>query len=332
MERFCAAERIPHEICGKVIVAVDDSELPALEKLHQRGQQNGVRCELIDADGLHRLEPGAAGVAAIHVPEAGIVDYVAVCRRLAARVIAGGGELRTGSRLRAIHTGANLRLEVAGGGDAGIEVDVAVNCAGLHADRVARLAGLEPPARIVPFRGEYYAIEPGGAGSDGADIPCRNLIYPVPDARLPFLGVHLTRRIDGRVECGPNAVLALAREGYGKLSLSPRDAADALLYPGFLRLARRYWRTGAAEMWRSMSKAAFVAALRRLVPSLRAEQLVPAPAGVRAQAIRRDGTMVDDFLFARSDRMVHVINAPSPAATASLNIAELICDEVAAVV
>jgi L-2-hydroxyglutarate oxidase len=199
-----------------------------------------------------------------------------------------------------------------------------VNCAGLQCDRVARLAGPEPPARIIPFRGEYYELRPS------AHRLCRNLIYPVPDPKFPFLGVHFTRRIHGGVECGPNAVLAFAREGYTKKDVDLRDLAESLTYPGFLRLARRHWRTGMGEMWRSFSKRAFVRALQRLVPDIREEDLEPAPAGVRAQAVERDGSPVDDFLIVESDRVVNVLNAPSPGATASLNIGRLIVEKLAA--
>ena len=322
MEAFCEQEGIAYQLCGKVIVAVDDSESPALERIYERGQANGVNCRMIDAAELHELEPHAAGVQAIHVPEAGIVDYRQVCERLAERVREGGGTILTGARVTAVrqNDGRVILESTAGDVDAGY----VVTCAGLHSDRVARLTGERPPARIVPFRGEYYELVPE------AEYLCRGLIYPVPDARFPFLGVHFTRIIHGGVECGPNAVLAFAREGYRKSSVNPRDLFESLTYSGFLRMAARHWRMGLGEMWRSLSKGAFVRALRRLVPEIRSEHLLPAPAGVRAQALGRDGQLVDDFVITESERIINVCNAPSPAATASLNIGKLIVDRLAA--
>jgi L-2-hydroxyglutarate oxidase len=316
MEDFCAAEGIPFEVCGKVIVALDDGELPALEAIFRRGQANGVRCAFIDRDRLRELEPHAAGVRAVHVPETGIVDFRRVCLRLAQRVRERGGRVLTRARVTALRESSGSLAVLSTGGD--VEARLAVNCAGLHSDRVTALGGTRPAARIVPFRGEYYALRPA------AHRLVRNLIYPVPDPSFPFLGVHFTRRIEGGVECGPNAVLAFAREGYRRTDVDLADLAATLTYPGFLRLAGRYWRTGLGEMWRSLSKAAFVKALRRLLPELRADDLEPAPAGVRAQAVGRDGAMVDDFLIQDGGRVLHVGNAPSPAATASLEIGDLI--------
>ncbi|HUG89450.1 MAG TPA: L-2-hydroxyglutarate oxidase [Planctomycetaceae bacterium] len=321
MEAFCRAEGIPFEICGKVIVAVDESELPALERIHERGQANGVRCELIDRARLAELEPHAAGVRAVHVPEAGIVDFAAVCQRLAARVREAGGTILTRARVTGLRSSqARVVLDSTAGV---VEARLAVNCAGLYSDRVTRLGGQRPQARIVPFRGEYYELRPE------ARHLCRNLIYPVPDASFPFLGVHFTRMIHGGVECGPNAVLAFAREGYRKTDVSLRDLFESLTYPGFLRLAAKHWKTGLGEMWRSLSKRAFVKALQRLLPEIEPQHLVPAPAGVRAQALARDGGLVDDFLIQEHDRIVNVCNAPSPAATASLNIGRLIAETLA---
>lgn len=312
MEDFCAREGIAFEICGKVIVATRGEELPALERLLERGQANGVPCQRIGPERLRELEPHAAGVAAIHAPSAGIVDYRQVCARLAEAIREAGGEVRTGAKVLSLRaSGRTVVLETESGA---VEAEVAVNCAGLHSDRVARRAGQRPPAKIVPFRGEYFALKPH------AHRLCRNLIYPVPDPSFPFLGVHFTRRIGGGVECGPNAVLAFAREGYRKTDANLRDLAETLTYPGFLRLAARHWRTGMGEMWRSCSKAAFVRSLQRLVPELQAEDLEPAPAGVRAQALRSDGALVDDFLLVESERVVSVCNAPSPAATSALQI------------
>jgi len=318
MERFCADEGVDYEICGKVIVAVDESEFAALENIYQRGQANGVRCELIDQDALRDLEPHASGLRAIHVPEAGIVNFRQVCERLAARVREAGGQIALGTRvLRVTSDEAETRIETTGDE---VSARVVVNCAGLHCDRVASMTGQQLPAKIVPFRGEYYKLKP-----DAFHL-CRNLIYPVPDPSFPFLGVHFTRMIDGTVECGPNAVLAFAREGYRRRDVNLRDLSESLTYPGFIRISLKYWRVGLGEMWRSISKRAFVRALQRLVPAIEAEQLHVAPAGVRAQAITRDGQMVDDFLIVASDRVINVGNAPSPAATSSLNIGRTIVD------
>jgi L-2-hydroxyglutarate oxidase len=321
MEAFCAEEGIDYEICGKVIVALSEAERPRLEKIYERGQANEVRCEIIGRERLAELEPHAAGVAAIHVPEAGIVDYAQVCARLGQRVREAGGTIRLGTRVIDLRPDAERTIvETTAGEFAARQI---VNCAGLYSDRVAKLTGSAPNAKIIPFRGEYFELKPT------AHHLVKNLIYPVPDPAFPFLGVHFTRMIAGGVECGPNAVLAFAREGYGKLTINPGDLVDSLTYPGFLRLAAKYWRVGAGEMWRSMSKRAFVRALRRLVPEIRSEHLEPAPAGVRAQAVSPDGAMVDDFHFETTPRAVNVVNAPSPAATSALNIGRLIVDQLA---
>jgi L-2-hydroxyglutarate oxidase len=322
MEEFCAAEGVPFEVCGKVVVAVDDTELPALRTIHERAEANGVCCELIGPERLRDLEPYTAGVRALHVPETGIVDYKQVCRRLAERVRERGGEVRTGARVTAIQDRNASVVVTSVTGD--VEARCVVNCAGLQCDRVTTLSGQNLGAMIVPFRGEYYALK------SAAERLCRNLIYPVPDPKFPFLGVHFTRMIHGGVECGPNAVLAFAREGYRKTDVNLADLAETLTYPGFLRLALKYWRTGLGEMWRSVSKAAFVRALQRLLPAIRGHDLEPAPAGVRAQAVARDGALVDDFLIREAGRVVNVGNAPSPAATASLAIGERIVDHVTA--
>ncbi|MEX0703708.1 MAG: L-2-hydroxyglutarate oxidase [Planctomycetales bacterium] len=322
MVAFCAEQGIPHEICGKVIVAVDESEVPRLERIHERGLANGVKCEIIGRERLAELEPHAAGVRAIHVPEAGIVDYVAVCRRLAEIVRERGGEIRTSARVTAIAQ-RNGEVVVVESTQGPVAAKLAVNCTGLYSDRVAKLAGQGPDAKIVPFRGEYYELKPE------AEHLCRNLIYPVPDPEFPFLGVHFTRMVQGGVECGPNAVLAFAREGYKKTDINLRDLCESLTYIGFLRMAAKHWKTGCGEMWRSFSKRAFVKALQRLMPEIRAEHLHAAPAGVRAQALSRDGNLVDDFLVFEHGRVVNVCNAPSPAATASLNIGRLIVEKLA---
>jgi L-2-hydroxyglutarate oxidase len=321
MEQFCAAENIPYEICGKVIVAVSESELPALARIYERGQANGVKCEMIDRRRLHELEPHAAGIQAIHVPEAGIVDFPAVCQRLAQRIREAGGSIVCEARVKRIQQNHDAIVVETLAGE--FEAKYMVTCAGLQSDRIARLSGQQIDSKIVPFRGEYFELKPE------AQHLCRNLIYPVPDPNFPFLGVHFTRLIHGGIECGPNAVLAFAREGYRKIDFSLSDTIDTLTFPGFLRLARKYWRTGLGEMWRSISKRAFVRALQRLAPEIREEDLVPAGSGVRAQAVARDGTMVDDFLFFENERVINVCNAPSPAATASLNIGRLIVEKLA---
>ncbi|HKQ05043.1 MAG TPA: L-2-hydroxyglutarate oxidase [Blastocatellia bacterium] len=322
MQAFCEREGIPYNLCGKVIVAVDESELALLQSLYERGRANQVRCEIIGRERLRELEPHAEGLQAIHVPEAGITDYRAVCERLAERVRERGGEVRCGAQVTGLKTTATeIVAETTAGAFA---ARYAVNCGGLHADRVARLAGVRPPLRIVPFRGEYYEL------TGQAEPLCRALIYPLPDSRFPFLGVHFTRMIRGGVECGPNAVLAFAREGYRKRDVRAGDLLEAITYTGFLKLARQHWRMGAHEMWRSLSKSAFVRALARLVPEIRARHLVPAPAGVRAQAIDAAGAIVDDFAVAEQPRLVNVLNAPSPAATAALAIGHLIVEKLAA--
>lgn len=321
LEDFCAEHGVAYEVCGKVIVATAESEFEALERIYQRGQANGVQCSLIDAARLHELEPHAAGLRAIHVPEAGIVDYPGVCQKLAELIRAAGGEIVLGARVLGMHNEARGVVVSSTAGD--FRAEHVINCAGLHSDRVTAMSGQKPNVKIVPFRGEYYQLKPE------ARHLCRNLIYPVPDPKFPFLGVHFTRMIDGTIECGPNAVLAYAREGYRKTDVNLRDLAESLTYPGFLRLAGKHWKMGLGEIWRSVNKGAFVKALQRLVPDIRGELLEAAPSGIRAQAIAPDGSMVDDFLIQRTEHVVNVCNAPSPAATASLNIGRLIVEALA---
>jgi L-2-hydroxyglutarate oxidase len=321
MQAFCERESIPYEICGKVIVATREREIPILQLLLERGKANGVQCEIIDAERLRELEPHATGIRAIHVRESGIVDFRQVCERLAQRICERNGEVIMGIRVIGIREASTEVVVHTTQGE--FTARYVVNCAGLYSDHLAKASGIVPPARIVPFRGEYFLL------TEEARCLCRNLIYPVPDPRFPFLGVHFTRTITGEVECGPNAVLAFAREGYEKTSLNLRELWQTLTYPGFLRLARRHWRTGVNEIWRSFNKRAFVRALQRLVPEVRVEHLRPAPAGVRAQAVDRSGRLIDDFLWVDTVRTVHVVNAPSPAATASLAIGERIVDTLA---
>lgn len=321
MEEFCREQDIPFQLCGKVIVALDERERERMQAIYERGVANGINCSIIDRQRLQEIEPHAAGVAAIHVPEAGIVDYPRVCERLAELLQQQGHEILLGHEVKAVATSPTEVVVTTSSEE--VHARYLITCGGLWADRLIRLSGQQPQAPIVPFRGEYYDLKPE------AHHLCRTLIYPVPDPAFPFLGVHFTRTIHGGVECGPNAVLAFSRAGYRKTDVNLRDLAAALTYPGFQRMALRNWQTGLGEMWRSWNKAAFVRALQRLVPEIRAEHLVPAPAGVRAQALGRDGRLLDDFVIQRVGRIVHVGNAPSPAATASLNIGLHIVDQLA---
>jgi L-2-hydroxyglutarate oxidase LhgO len=315
MKSFCREHGIRFTECGKVVVATEERELPALRELHRRGTANGVPgLALIGPERLREIEPCAAGIEALHVPGAAIIDYGEVAARLGDLTRGLGGEVRTGARVDAVrHEPDGLVLETPAGA---IRTRYLVGCAGLHSDRLARREGAEVTTRIVPFRGEYYELVPE------REHLVRGLIYPVPDARFPFLGVHFTRLVQGGVEAGPNAVLALSREGYRKTQVRPRDLVETLCFPGFWRMAGKYWRTGWDEIVRSFSKQAFVRALARLVPEIRAADLRPGGSGVRAQALGRDGALVDDFLIAERPRALHVLNAPSPAATASLAIGE----------
>lgn len=313
MVDFCEEHGIPVQVCGKLIVATEEAELPALRALHERALANGLPVRLISVAEAGEYEPHLRCRQALRVESTGIVDFTAVCQTLAALAEKAGAQIRLGARVTGIEVRGSEQVVRTSAGD--VTADVVVNCAGLHADRIARLAGVTPPARIVPFRGEYYELRP-----DRRDL-VRGLIYPVPDPQFPFLGVHLTRMIDGSVHAGPNAVLAAAREGYTWRRISPRDIADYATYPGFWRLARRHLGYGLTEVRRSLSRRRFAAALARLVPEVTPADLVNSPAGVRAQAIARDGSLVDDFLLVPGERQMHVLNAPSPAATSSLEIA-----------
>ena len=316
---FCTQEGIPYKICGKVIVAVEEEEVQRLDALHERGKANGLVCELIGPERLREIEPYAAGIKALHLPNAGIVDFRVVCARLAEHIQRLGGQVLTRAAVFGLRENENEAVVNSSAGD--FPARFVINCAGLHSDRLVRLSRGIPPAQIVPFRGEYYVLKPE------AERLCRALIYPVPDPRFPFLGVHFTRTAWGIVECGPNAVLAMAREGYRKRDVNLRDLWETLSYPGFLRLATQYWQMGVGEMWRSYNKSAFVSALQRLMPEIKSSDLVSAPAGVRAQAIAPDGSTLDDFAFAETPRMIHVVNAPSPAATAALSIGQTIVEK-----
>jgi L-2-hydroxyglutarate oxidase len=313
MAAYAREHGVPYEIGGKLVVALEHSELPALAELERRGMANGVPVRRLDAQQARRYEPEVRCIAALRVASTGIVDYAAVSRAMAAELADDDAELRLGTEVLGVRVDSSgVRVQT---GTSELRADALVNCAGLHSDRVARLAGLEPVARIVPFRGEYFELAPAAAAR------VRGLIYPVPDPAFPFLGVHLTRGIDGHVHAGPNAVLALRREGYRWRDFSLQDMSEVLGYPGFWSLARRHARTGAAELLRSASRWAFATALSRLVPRITAGDLVRAPAGVRAQAVGADGALLDDFVVQPAPRQVHVLNAPSPAATSALEIA-----------
>jgi L-2-hydroxyglutarate oxidase len=317
---FCKHHGIRYEVCGKVVVATRPAELPLLENLYGRGIANGLTVRKLTAHEVNELEPHVSCLAGIHVPSTGIVDFGSVCRKLAALIGTHGGELRLGTKVLGLRSTR---------GEAVIETSNdtftarwIINCAGLHSDRVAKLAGAEPGAQIVPFRGEYYELKLERRWL------VRNLIYPVPDPNFPFLGVHFTRMIDGSVHAGPNAVLSLKREGYFRTSFNLRDFVETMTYAGLWRMAAKHAKSGIEEMHRSFSKKAFVRSLQRLIPEIREEDLVPGEAGVRAQALRPDGGLVDDFLIVKGPSAVHVCNAPSPAATASLEIGRVIAEQI----
>lgn len=317
---FCDTHGIPYERCGKVVVATASAELPRLEELFRRGVANGVEgLEMIGPERLRELEPHATGIKALHVPTTGIIDFSRVAQTYAQLVQAQGGEIKTRCGVHKIRpTDRDLLLDTDGGE---VRTKFLINCGGLLCDRIARMAGARIDLQIVPFRGEYYSIAPHRRSL------VKNLIYPVPDPALPFLGVHFTRTIDGLVEAGPNAVLAFAREGYRKTDLVLADLKETLTFPGFWRMAQKYWQTGLGEMYRSYSKAAFLKALQRLLPDLKESDLQPGGSGVRAQAIARNGALVDDFMISVVGPTLHVLNAPSPGATASLAIGQVIMEK-----
>jgi len=319
MIEFCRENGIPHQVCGKLIVATHADELPRLEDLRKRGEANGLAgLRLIGPEELREIEPHAGGLQALVVPSTGITDYALVCEKYAVLISARGATILTAAAATGIRRLSNeIVVETPRGS---FTTTWLINCAGLFSDRISRMAGDDPGIMIVPFRGEYYDLTPGRASL------VRALIYPVPDPRFPFLGVHFTRRITGKVDAGPNAVLALAREGYRHRDVNVRDLASSLAFPGFWRMARQHWRNGLGEWHRSLSKAAFVRALQRLLPDVREADLVPGGSGVRAQALKPDGALVDDFQFVTSGKVLHVLNVPSPAATASLTIGRAIVD------
>jgi L-2-hydroxyglutarate oxidase len=317
MVEFCREQSIPYEICGKVVVATDPSERPGLDELMRRGTANGVPgLAMIGQDQLKALEPHCTGVAAMVVPGTGITDYSKVAQKYAELIKSMGGQILTGCQVLGIKKNPQqIVIETSQGA---INTKRMINCAGLHSDRIMRLSGEDGALQIVPFRGEYYEILPQRRHL------VRNLIYPVADPRFPFLGVHFTRRISGGIEAGPNAVLAFKREGYRKTDFNVKDSVETALFPGFWKMAAKYWRSGFGEYYRSLNKQAFTRALQKLVPEIQSSDLEPAGAGVRAQALDRTGRLLDDFVIVRSDRIIHVCNVPSPAATASLVIGEQI--------
>jgi (S)-2-hydroxyglutarate dehydrogenase len=323
MKEFAEDHGVAVKICGKLVVATRLSQVGKLNELFRRGQANGVPCRLISAEEARDYEPEVSAVAALRVETTGIVDYRGVCDVLVRLIGELGGEVHFGQKIVRVTPNADAVTVVTSGGE--FRGDQFVNCAGLHSDRVARLAGLKPEVRIIPFRGEYFELTPAQSHK------VHGLIYPVPDPAFPFLGVHLTRMINGSVHAGPNAVFALAREGYSWRQVNPRDLMESAAWPGLWRLGKKFWRNGLEETARSFSRRKFLASLRELVPSLSDDSLIPTHAGVRAQAMRRDGSLVDDFYFQRAPRQIHVLNAPSPAATASLEIGKSIADELALV-
>jgi L-2-hydroxyglutarate oxidase LhgO len=319
MVEFCREYGIPHQVCGKVIVATHEEEFPRLEELRRRGEANGLTgLRSIGPEELRQIEPHASGLRALVVPSTGITDYAAVCDKYAELIAASGGAILTSHTVIGLKRSANeIVVETNRGA---FSSRALINCAGLFSDRISRMAGDDPQVMIVPFRGEYYDLI-----SERSSL-VRALIYPVPDPRFPFLGVHFTRRVNGSVDAGPNAVLAFRREGYRRTDFNLRDLASALAFPGFWRMGAKNWRSGLDEFHRSFSKPAFVRALQRLVPLVHSADLVPGSSGVRAQAVTREGALVDDFKFVPSGRMLHVLNVPSPAATASLVIGRAIVD------
>jgi L-2-hydroxyglutarate oxidase len=320
--QFCAEHGIAHERCGKIVVATSDDEIAALDVLEQRGRENGLEgLERLDGRGLRNHEPHAAGIAGLFVPQTGIVDYTAVTLAYADVIRSHGGRVQTGCRVERVtrQPGGFLLATTRGG----IACRFLINCAGLQSDRLARLSGIATGVRIIPFRGEYYEVASECCGL------VKNLIYPVPDPAFPFLGVHFTRMIGGGLEAGPNAVLAFRREGYGRFSFSLRDTLEMFMFSGFRALARRYWRVGLQEYRRSFSRGLFVRDLKRLVPELGGKDVRPGGAGVRAQAVDPQGLLLDDFCLLEGEQMIHVLNAPSPAATASISIGRTIAGHAA---
>lgn len=316
---FCQQHEIPHSICGKVIVATNEAELPLLKNIYDRGIQNGLQnLKNLNADQLKEYEPHVAGIAAIHVPQTGIVDYRVVAEKYASLILQKGGELKLGEKVIDIQVG-NGKVVVATQKQT-YTGKLVVNCAGLYSDKIARLTSKKVDVKIIPFRGEYYKLK------KEKEHLVKTLIYPVPDPNFPFLGVHFTTMVGGGVECGPNAVLAFQREGYTKSDINLAELGETLAWPGFRKIVAKYWRTGMGEMYRSFSKAAFTEALQKLIPEIQEDDLVTGGAGVRAQACDRTGGLLDDFLILEEQQAINVCNAPSPAATSSLAIGETVAN------
>ncbi|HEY9759853.1 MAG TPA: L-2-hydroxyglutarate oxidase [Oculatellaceae cyanobacterium] len=324
MVQFCEENSIPFEICGKVIVATREDELPNLRMLYQRGVDNELNVSWLGAPAVQEIEPNISCLAGIRVPSTGIVDYVEVCRTFVRKIEAAGGKIFFNNEVKAIRrsSGGNARKVLISTNSRELECKFVVNCAGLQSDRVAHMAGENSPSKIVPFRGEYFELVP-----EKNDL-IKGLVYPVPNPNFPFLGVHLTRSIHGHIHAGPNAVLALKREGYSKFDIDLADALETLFFPGFWRLASRYYKEGFAETVRSWSRELFLKSLQNLAPSIEMKDLVPAAAGVRAQALNQDGSLVDDFAIIDGPNGIHVLNAPSPAATSSIEIGREIASRV----
>lgn len=320
MQEFCKKHDIAYDMCGKVIVASNEEELPLLDDLYKRGLENELAIEKIDQKRLKELEPHIAGVAGIHVPQAGIVDYTQVSLKFAELIKDNGGEILLDTELIKINEHKeSVTIETNRGN---YEAKLAINCAGLHSDRVAEATGYKTDMKIVPFRGEYYVLKPEKRNL------VKNLIYPVPNPKFPFLGVHFTRMIGGTVEAGPNAVLGFKREGYKKTDINVKDTFESLMFPGLWKLGGKFMKEGISEYARSFSKAKFTQSLQKMIPEITEDDLIPAPAGVRAQAITSDGQMVDDFEIIEGKRSIHVCNAPSPAATASIGIGKEVASRV----
>ena len=318
---FCQEHGITHDVCGKVIVAVTEDEREGLHRIYERGQANGVACEKIGPERLREFEPHVAGVEALHVPEAGIVDYKGVSRKLAEIVTDRGGDLRFNSEVVRINVESDGVIVETPAGT--VEAEYLVNCAGLYADRIAKMTGQDPGLQVVPFRGEYYQLKAH------ARHLVNDLIYPVPDPAYPFLGVHYTRMYDGTIECGPSAILGFAREGYTLGTVNLGELWEIMKYKGMRELAKQHWRKGVLELRQSMSKRYYLSTLQRLIPEIKLDDIEPVPSGVRAQALLPDGSMVDDFLILELPRVVNVCNAASPAATACLNVGKTVLDRLA---
>ena len=320
MVNFCLEHGIDHEVCGKVIVATEKEELLQLESLYQRGLENGLNVTKISAEEVQEIEPHVRSLAGIRVPTTGIVDYKQVSQKYVELISSQGGELRLNTKVEKICLTARTQVLETNNGT--FETRFVINCGGLHSDRIAKLGQVEPKAKIVPFRGEYYELKPEKR------YLVKTLIYPLPNADFPFLGVHFTRMIDGSVHAGPNAVLSLKREGYKKTDFDLKDFAEVMTYPGFWKLAAKHADEGIQEIIRSFSKAAFVRSLQKLIPEVQADDLIPTHAGVRAQALMNDGKLVDDFLIVKGSNSIHVCNAPSPAATSSIEIGKAILEQI----